>query len=183
MGPSQQAQLGPTLDIVWMCGLNWVWISGLFIGYGLGPNWAPSKQAQLGPTLDIVWMCGLDWVWVYGLFTGYGVGPNWVLANKPSWAPLWILCGCVGLTGFGFLGCLLGMEWAPIGPPASKPSYNNFIWSIKTWKYIMHSEGPQLKHHIDNTKTDKWLSIKHSSYKINTVECTNNNKNLNTDAE
>ena len=28
---------------------------------------------------------------------------------------------------------------------------NNFIWSIKTWKYIMHSEGPQLKHHIHNT--------------------------------
>ena len=28
---------------------------------------------------------------------------------------------------------------------------NNFIWSIKTWKYIMHSEGPQLKHHIHST--------------------------------
>ena len=45
----------------------------------------------------------------------------------------------------------------------------------------MHSEGPQLKHHIHNTI--RQLSIKHRSYKINTVECTNNNKNLNTDAE
>ena len=25
------------------------------------------------------------------------------------------------------------------------------FWSIKTWTYIMHSEGPQLKHHIHNT--------------------------------
>ena len=34
----------------------------------------------------------------------------------------------------------------------------------------MHSEGPQLKHHIHikYDYTDKWLSIKHSSYKINT---------------
>ena len=55
MGPSQQAQLG--LDIVWMCGLNWVWVSGLFNGYGVGPSWAPGKQAQLGPTLDTVGYC------------------------------------------------------------------------------------------------------------------------------
>ena len=33
LGPSQQAQLGPTLDIVWMCGLNLAWVSG-------GMEWA-----------------------------------------------------------------------------------------------------------------------------------------------
>ena len=48
----------------------------------------------------------------------------------------------------------------------------------------MHSEGPQLKHHIHNTiRQINGCPKKHSSYKINTVECTNNNKNLNTDAE
>ena len=32
LGPSQQAQLGPTLDSVWICGLNWAWVS-------LGVHW------------------------------------------------------------------------------------------------------------------------------------------------
>ena len=116
LGPSQQAQLCPTLDIVWMCGLNWVWVSRLFIGYGVGPNWAPSKQAQLGPSLDTVWMCGLNWVWVSWLFTRYGVGPNWALANKPSWAPLWILCGCVGKLGLGFWAVYWVWSGPQLGP-------------------------------------------------------------------
>ena len=43
LGPSQQAQLGPKSNIVWMCGLNWTRVSGLFTGYGVGPDWAPAK--------------------------------------------------------------------------------------------------------------------------------------------
>ena len=43
LGPSQQAQLGPKSNIVWMFGLNWARVSGLFTGYGVGPDWAPAK--------------------------------------------------------------------------------------------------------------------------------------------
>ena len=49
LGPSQQAQLGPTLDIVWMCGLNLAWVSGLFTGYGVGPNWALANKPRWAP--------------------------------------------------------------------------------------------------------------------------------------
>ena len=55
LGPSQQAQLGPTLDIVWMCGLNLAWVSGLFTGYGVGPNWALANKPRWVP----LWiLCG-----------------------------------------------------------------------------------------------------------------------------
>ena len=33
LGPSQPAQLGPTLDRVWIRGLNWACFSGLFTEY------------------------------------------------------------------------------------------------------------------------------------------------------
>ena len=92
IGPQLAAQLGPTSDIAWMCGLNWAWVSGLFAGYGVGPNWAPASQH----TSDIAWMCGLNWALVSGLFAGYGLGPNWAPARKPCWAPRRILCGFVG---------------------------------------------------------------------------------------
>ena len=49
LSPSWHAQLGPTSDIAWMCGLNWAWVSGLFAGYGLGPNWAPVSKPSWAP--------------------------------------------------------------------------------------------------------------------------------------
>ena len=112
LGPSQQARLGPTLDIVWMCGLNWVWVSELFIWYGVGPNWAPGKQAQLGPTLDTVWMCGLNWVWVSWLFTSYGVGPNWAPASTPSWPHVGYCVDVWAKLGLGFWA----VYWVWSGP-------------------------------------------------------------------
>ena len=30
LGPNQQAHVGPTLDMVWIRGLNWAFVSGLF---------------------------------------------------------------------------------------------------------------------------------------------------------
>ena len=68
LGPSQQAQLGPTLDIVWMCGLNWAWVSGLFTGYGVGPNWAPTNKPiwpHLGYGVDTWAKLGLCFWAVY----------------------------------------------------------------------------------------------------------------------
>ena len=37
LGPNQQAQLGPTLDILWIRGLNWAWVSGSSTGDKVGP--------------------------------------------------------------------------------------------------------------------------------------------------
>ena len=130
LGPSQQAQLGPTLDIVWMCGLNWVWVSELFIWYGVGPNWAPGKQAQLGPTLDIVWMCGLNLAWVSGLFTGYGVGPNWGLANKPSWTPFGYCVDVWAKLGLGFWAVYWVWSGPQLGPSQHAQTQPN------TYRYL-----------------------------------------------
>ena len=90
---SKPVQLGPrSLDIEWMCGLNWAWVSGLFTGY----EWVPTEPTATNPVgshIDIVWVDGLNGAWLSGPFTGYGVSPNWAPANRPSWAPPWILCG------------------------------------------------------------------------------------------
>ena len=51
----------PPVDIVWIYGLNWAWLSGSFLGYGVGPKWV-QPTTQLGPSLDIVWIaCALIW--------------------------------------------------------------------------------------------------------------------------
>ena len=49
LGPSQRAQLGPTLDMVWIRGLNWACVSGLFTEYRVGPNWAPASKPSWAP--------------------------------------------------------------------------------------------------------------------------------------
>ena len=63
-----------------MCGLHWAWVSGLFTGYGVYPNWVYTEN-PVGPTLDIVWICGLNWActcfWaVYRVWSGSQLGPN-----------------------------------------------------------------------------------------------------------
>ena len=65
IGPSWQAQLA-FLDMVWIGGLNWacvsdclpgmewVWVCGLFTGYGVGPKWG-----QLASPVGPIWIwCG-----------------------------------------------------------------------------------------------------------------------------
>ena len=31
------------MPTVWTYGLNWAWLSGPFMGYGVDPNWAPAN--------------------------------------------------------------------------------------------------------------------------------------------
>ena len=52
LGPQLSSSVGPTLDMVWMCGLNSVWIYVLFTGYGVGPNWAPANE----PSWALLWI-------------------------------------------------------------------------------------------------------------------------------
>ena len=115
-----------------MCGLNWVWVSGLFIGYGVGPNWAPSKQAQLAPTLDTVWMCGLNLAWVSGLFTVYEGGPNWALTKKPSWATRWILREYLAELRLDFWA-VYGVRSVPQLGLYRKPSWPHIGYRVDTW--------------------------------------------------
>ena len=49
IGPQLPCPVGPPLDMVWICGLNWACISGLFTGYGLGPNWPPANKPSWAP--------------------------------------------------------------------------------------------------------------------------------------
>ena len=49
MGPSEQAQLGPTSDIACMCGLSWAWFLGCLLGMGVGPKWASASKPCWAP--------------------------------------------------------------------------------------------------------------------------------------
>ena len=62
LGSNQKAQLGPTLDKVCIRGLNWAWVSGLFTGYGVGPNWALANKPSwphVGYCVDVWAKLGL----------------------------------------------------------------------------------------------------------------------------
>ena len=54
--PNQQTQLSPNLDMLWICGLNWAWVSGPSTGYKWAQLVPNHHQTLLDPTLDIVWI-------------------------------------------------------------------------------------------------------------------------------
>ena len=93
MGPISKPSW-PHLDMVWIPGLNWAWLSDCLPGMEWAPI-GPQPASPVGPTLDIVGMRGQNWAWVARMVTVYGVGPIRAPTNKPSWAPSWICCGYV----------------------------------------------------------------------------------------
>ena len=105
-----------------MCGLNWAWVSGLFAGYGLGPNWAPASKPSWAPrrilrgcvgNTGLVFLgclLGMEWAPIgpqlaslVGPHFGYGID-TWVKLNLGFWADCWVV-----------------IEWVPIGPQPTSP--------------------------------------------------------------
>ena len=71
----QKTQLGPTLDIVWLRGLNWAWVSGLFTVYGVGPNWAPAIKPSWAPRWILCGCVGYTGLGVLGCLLGMEWAP------------------------------------------------------------------------------------------------------------
>ena len=87
--PNQQTQLSPNLDMLWICGLNWAWVSGPSTGYKVG-SIGPQPPNPVDPTLDMAWIrCKMG----FGFWAVYWVlDPN----QKIKLGPTLILCGYVG---------------------------------------------------------------------------------------